>query len=142
MTFREFMATVTDAERDFIAGLDYGQDRASHRKALDVVIANGGIVDTTTQGVWFPMEVLELGKNALCKGHEREYALCAGIVLQTGRTGDEVEDMVENHADDIAALPDSLRMMLQEMITERMTGCEQQGGGYSPPAARSSNPTP
>jgi hypothetical protein len=109
---------------------------------LDVAIANGGIVDTTSQGVWFPMEVLELGKNALCKGHEREYALCAGIVLQTGRTGSEVEDMVENHAEDIAALPDPLRTMLQKMIIDRMTGCEQQGGGYSPPAARPSKPTP
>jgi hypothetical protein len=129
---------VTDAERDFIAGLDYGQDRATHRKAPDVAIANGGVVDTTAQGVWFPMEVPELGKNALCKGHGREYALCVGIVLRTGRTGDEVEDMVENHAADIASLPDSPGKMLQETIAERMTGCEQQSGGYSPPAARSS----
>jgi hypothetical protein len=142
MRFIDFLATVTDEERDFVAGLDHGQDRAGHRKALDVAIANGGVVDTATQGVWFPMEVVELGRNALSKGHEREYALCVGIVLQTGRIGDEIDDMVENHAADIAALPESLKLMLQEMIMERMTGCEQQAGGYSPPAARSSKPTP
>jgi len=79
-------------------------------------------VDTPRQGVWFPLEVLELGKNALQAGHEREFVLCAGIVLQTGQTGDEAEDLVENHAEEIRRLPEHLRSMLETMITEKMDG--------------------
>jgi hypothetical protein len=91
MTFQEFLATVTEEERDFVARLDYGQDFDTHRKALDVAIANGGVVDTAIQGGWFPLEVLELGRNVCQSGHEREFVLCAGIVLQTASIGDEVE---------------------------------------------------
>ncbi len=133
MRFKEFLATVTEEERDFVARLDYRQDHAAHRKALDQAITNGGFVDTVSQGVWFPLEVLELGKNALQSGHEREFVLCAGIVLQTAQTGDEAEDLVENHADEIRRLPEDLRSMLEAMITEKIDGCEQHAPAYSPP---------
>ena len=122
MTFQEFLATLTDEDLDFIAGLDYGQDVALHREALEITIANGGVVDTDTQGVWYPLEVLELGRHVLQAGRERAYALCAGIVLQTGAQDDEAENLVENHAEDIAALPDDLRAMLQAMILDQIAG--------------------
>ena len=125
MIFRDFLATITEAERDFVSRLDYGQKHEEHRRALDRVIANGGVVDTASQGVWFPMEVLELGRNFLQPGHEREFVLCAGIVLQTGRTADEAEDMVVNHADEIRRLPEDLKLMLEAMITERMGNANQ-----------------
>jgi hypothetical protein len=118
MTFKEFLATVTEEERDFVARLDYGQDHGNHRKALDHAITNGGVVDIANQGVWFPLEVLELGRNALQPGHEREFVLCAGIVLQSDKTGDEAEDLMQNHADEIRRLPEDLRSMLEGMITE------------------------
>ncbi|MBA4386828.1 MAG: hypothetical protein C0404_02535 [Verrucomicrobia bacterium] len=118
MTFQEFIGTITAAELDFIAGLNYGQDHDAHRKALDVVIANGGVVDTAKQGVWFPLEVVELGRNSLQKGREREFALCVGIVLQTGRVGDEAQELLEQHMDEINSLPNDLRTMVEIMIEE------------------------
>ena len=125
MKFQEFIKTITPAELDFISRLDYGQDYDKHRKALDLVIANGGIVDTAKQGVWFPLEVLDLGKNVLEPGHEREYALCMGIVLQTGSIGDEAEQFVDNHYELIKVLPDDLRIMLEDMVMKTIERCEQ-----------------
>ncbi|MGQ4828638.1 hypothetical protein, partial [Enterococcus faecalis] len=60
MTLAELLSSLTPEERDFIASRDYGADKARHRAALDVVIANGGIVDFDAQGVWHPYEVIEL----------------------------------------------------------------------------------
>jgi hypothetical protein len=130
MTFQEFIGTITPAELDFIARLDYGQDFEEHRKTLDLAIANGGVVDTAKQGVWFPLEVIDLGKNCLLPGHEREYALCMGIVLQTGSIGDEAEQFVDSHMEEIKSLPDNLRKMLEEMIMKAIDGCEQSTVGH------------
>jgi hypothetical protein len=123
MKFEDFIASITDAERDFIARLDYGQDCDTHRKAIDKAIANGGIVDTAAQGVWFPLEVFDLGKNALEPGHEREYALCMGIVLKTGFIGDEAEQCIDYQMDNIKSLPDDLRTMIEEMLIASIQEC-------------------
>jgi len=128
MIFREFIETVTAAELDYIARLDYGQDFDTHRKALNVVIADGGVVDTALQGVWFSLEVIELCRNSLQPGHGREFALCAAITLKTGSVGDEAERLVDYHMDEIQSLPDGLREMLEKMLGESINGCEQNGG--------------
>lgn len=80
MTLARFLYSLTDAERDFIANLDYQDDFEKHRKGLDLVIKRHGEVDFESQ-LWHPYEVIELGKNSLQKGHEREFVACAGIVL-------------------------------------------------------------
>ena len=92
MGLQDFLESLTDAERDFISGLDYGNDAATHRQELDLVIEREGRVDFENQ-VWHPYEVIELGKNSLQDGHEREFVACAGIVLLNISTGaDKMND--------------------------------------------------
>ena len=81
MTVPDFITGLSEEERNFIAELDYGNDANRHREELDRVIESGGRVDHENQG-WYPYEVIELGKNWLQEGHEREFVACAGIVLQ------------------------------------------------------------
>lgn len=38
MNLSQLLQSLSDSERDFIAGLDYGADRETHWKALDTVI--------------------------------------------------------------------------------------------------------
>jgi len=128
MTFQEFIETITEAERDYVSRLDYGQDAEAHRAALDVVLNNGGVIETESQGVWHPLEVVELGRNALVEGHEREFVLCVGITLLTGSVGDEAEQILDYHMQDLASLPQDLRTMLEEMVTEAIEGCEPEAG--------------
>src|SRR5690349_20452564 len=103
MTLSQLLRSMSDAERDFIAGLDYGAERKLHRAALDTVIEHDGEVIFDTQGAWYPYEVIELGKNWLQEGHEREYAACMGIVLRNIQSGrdrcNHVEGILEQHYD-------------------------------------------
>ena len=119
MTLATLLESLTDQERDFIAHLDYGMDAKQHRSALDEVIADGGIVDFGTKGYWFPYEVIELGKNWLQEGHEREYAACVGIVLWNIERGADVsndlESIIENQADSISRLPADMKAMITEL---------------------------
>lgn len=121
MTLDELLGSLTRAERDFIATRDYGADKDKHRAALDVVIAKGGIVDFQAQGVWHPYEVIELCKNVLEPGHEREYAACMGIVFLNVREGgdrsNDIEHVQESQRDAIARLPEELRRMLDGVRT-------------------------
>jgi hypothetical protein len=123
MTLSQLLQSLSAAERDFIAGLDYGADRALHRAALDTVIANDGEVDFDTEGVWYPYEVIELGKNWLQEGHEREYAACMGIVLRNIETGrdrcNDLDGIIADHYGSIQTLPDDFREIIDSMI-ERM----------------------
>ena len=84
----EYLLSLTDAERDFIANLDYNQDISKHRKELDLVINNGGSIKGIEQH-WYPYEVIELGKNYLDKDHEREFTACAIIVLLNIISGED-----------------------------------------------------
>ncbi|NRB76275.1 MAG: hypothetical protein HRU46_18090 [Verrucomicrobiales bacterium] len=86
MKLEEFLKSLTDAERDFIAALDYGNDLEKHRQEIDLVIERQGQVNFEKQ-LWYPYEVIELGKNWLQEGHEREFVACAGIVLQNITAG-------------------------------------------------------
>ena len=38
MNLAELLISLTDDERNFISGLDHGDDQAEHREQLDVVI--------------------------------------------------------------------------------------------------------
>ena len=87
MTLNDLLKSLSNAERDFIAQLDYGQNRILHRSGLDQAIENVGIIDFDVQGNWYPYEAVELGKNCLQFGHEREYASCMGIVLKNMLAG-------------------------------------------------------
>ena len=119
MTLSQLLRSLSGSERDFIAALDHGADREVHRAALDTVIERDGDVDFDAQGVWYPYEVIELGKNWLQEGHEREYAACMGIVLRNIEAGrdrcNDLEDILEQHYSSIQSLPDVLREIIDQI---------------------------
>lgn len=121
MTLKTLLESLTDQERDFIAGLDCGNDAQKHRQQLDIVIQNGGEVDMKHQ-IWCPYEVIELGKNHLQKGHEREYAACLGVVftnlLKENDRMNDVDMILENQMAEIDSLPVELRQLLHSFIDE------------------------
>ena len=88
MTPQEYLLSLTDDERNFIANLDYNRDIPKHRKELDLVINNGGSIKGIEQH-WYPYEVIELGKNYLEPSHEREFTACAIIVLLNIISGED-----------------------------------------------------
>ncbi len=120
LTLSQLLQSLSDVERDFIANLDYGADSGKHRAELDAVIERGGDVDFATHGVWYPYEVIELGKNCLKEGHEREYAACMGIVLKNIESGrdriNDIEHILAQHDDTVRALPCDMRDMLDSQI--------------------------
>jgi hypothetical protein len=142
MTLAQLLHSLSDAERDFIASLDYGSDRAKHGAALDTVIQHDGEVDFDAQGFWYPYEVIELGKNWLQEGHEREYAACMGIVLlniEAGRDlSNDLEYIVEQHYDSIRSLPADLRQLIDLLIDRNIKKSEPGAAGNSRPAGQSS----
>ena len=123
MTLSQLLHSLSDSERDFIAGLDYGVDREVHRAALDTVIQREGEVDFDAQGFWHPYEVIELGKNWLQEGHEREYAACMCMVLRNIEAGrdrcNDLDGILDQHYSSVQSLPDELREVIDELI-ERM----------------------
>jgi hypothetical protein len=128
MNLSQLLHSLSASERDFIAGLDYGADREIHRAGLDAVIQRDGDLDFEQQGNWYPYEVIELGKNWLQQGHEREYAACMGIVLRNIETGkdrsNEMEDILTQHYDSIEHLPDELRRLIDSLIEGIMNKSE------------------
>ncbi|NJL02966.1 MAG: hypothetical protein HC838_01890 [Spirulinaceae cyanobacterium RM2_2_10] len=121
MTAPELLKSLTEAELRFIAGLDYGADIERHLSALRDVIARGGAVQMDSE-VWFPYEVIELGKNDLKKHHEREYAACMAIVLQNIASGtDKMNDasyIIETQLENIALLPSQLQHLVISLSEE------------------------
>jgi hypothetical protein len=120
MNLCQLLHSLSDSERDFIAGLDYGADREAHRRALDTVIEQAGEVDFEAQGSWFPYEVIELGKNGLQQGHEREFAACLGIVLRNIETGrdlsNDLEYILTQQYESVQKLPPELRALMDSLI--------------------------
>jgi hypothetical protein len=143
MTLDQLLRTLSDAERDFIAALDYGADRSRHRAALDTVIQNGGAVDFGAQGFWYPYEVIELGKNWLQEGHEREYAACMGIVLlniESARDlSNDLEYILEQHYDSVRSLPADLRQIIDSFIERIIRNSELGAAPNGGPAMRAGN---
>lgn len=120
MNLSQLLQSMSASERDFIAALDYGVDREVHRAALDTVIEHAGDVDFDAQGYWNPYEVIELGKNWLQEGHEREFAACMGIVLRNIQTGrdraNDLDYILTQHYDSIQQLPPKLRELIDSLI--------------------------
>ena len=119
MTLPEYLNSLTESERDFIAELDYGQDAALHREELNRVIENGGNADLDNQ-LWYPYEVIELGKNWLQKNHEREFVACAAIILHNIITGeDNINDLdisMNVLLDNLNGLDDGSRAILDPLL--------------------------
>jgi hypothetical protein len=121
MTIAELLTSLTETERNYIAQRDYGQDMQKHRAALDIVIEHGGAVDLKTQ-YWFPYEVIELCKNQLEEGHEREFAACVAIVLKNILDGrdkcNDVDWLFENVVPEIKRLPTELQLLLNGLFDQ------------------------
>lgn len=120
MTLSLLLSSLSEAERDYIASRDYGEDVAEHRQQLDAVIALGGSVDMALQ-YWFPYEVIELSKNSLAPGHEREFAAAAGVVLHNMLNGNDtcndidwLTSCIEPYKED---LPKELFAMLKGLLS-------------------------
>ena len=129
MNLEDLLESLSEKERDFIAGLDYGHDANQHRTALDGIVAAGGVVDFALYGYWYPYEVVELGKNGLQVGHEREYAACLGIVLRNIEQGtdlsNDLEYIIETEADSISQLPSELNAMITELVDRILNTANQ-----------------
>lgn len=125
MTLPELLQSLTDSERAYISHADYGREADLHRRALDSLIGRGGKVDLDS-GIWYPYEVIELTKNSLPKGHEREFSACLGIVIMNVRSGadnrydpDWLMSSVMGYS---AKLPKPLVGMLGDLLTEPQAG--------------------
>jgi hypothetical protein len=121
MTLPELLHSLTDSERDYIAHADYGREVDIHRRALDSLIRRDGNVDLDSE-IWYPYEVIELTKNSLPKGHEREFAACLGIVIMNVRSGadnrNELDWLMSSFMGYSAKLPEPLVEMLTDLLTE------------------------
>ena len=130
MNLEDLLKSLNEDERDFIAGLDYGNDQSKHRSELDSVIENKGILDFEKQGYWHPYEVIELGYHWLQDGHEKEYASCMGIVLKNIILGidqsKDIEFIIENQCSSISSLPSEMKQMIEEMIEEIINNSEPE----------------
>ena len=140
MNLSQLLQSLSASEREFIAALDYGADREAHRAALDTVIEHAGDVDFDAQGYWYPYEVIELGKNWLQEGHEREFAACIGIVLRNIQAGrdrsNELDYILTQHYDSIQQLPAELRELIDSLIEGIMNKSEPSASPNGGPAKR------
>jgi hypothetical protein len=77
------LASISDDEMEFIASLDYGQDKDKHLEALrSLIFEQKG--ELREGQLWFPHEVIALGSNSLKPGHERTFAICTLLVIAAG----------------------------------------------------------
>ncbi len=123
MSPTEFLASLTDAEREFIAGLDYGNDQERHREELDRLIEHGGVLTVRDRDqLWYPYEVVELGKNWRQAGHDREFVACGIIVLlNIIHERDEMNSLdagLEVVVKALGQLPLHLRDLLEALINK------------------------
>jgi hypothetical protein len=141
MNLSQLLHSLSDSERNFIAGLDYGADREAHRRALDTVIERAGEMDFKAQGYWFPYEVIELGKNGLQQGHEREFAACLGIVLRNIETGRDLsndwEYILTQQYESVQNLPSELRALMDSLIEGVLSRSEASNPPIGGPAEKS-----
>lgn len=128
MPLPELLHSLSDVERNFIADADYGRKSDLHRKALDSLITRNGEVDLDSE-IWYPYEVIELTKNSLVPGHEREFSACLGIVIANVNSGadnrNDVDWLRSIFSNSWAQLPDSLAEMLADLLTAPQHQAEQ-----------------
>lgn len=107
----EFIQSITDAEMNFIANLDYGCGKEEHLQALKKVIFEQGGICNNDQ-LWYPAEVYELGSNSLQQGHEREFVICTLLVILNvikGYGHIELSEKFDHHAWAYDQLPENLK---------------------------------
>ena len=119
MSLEELLNSLSGVERGYIANRDYGNDAEKHREQLDIVIQREGAVDMAAQ-YWFPYEVIELCKNHLEEGHEREFASCLGIVFKNMLEGND-------KANDIDFILDCITPQIPKLPLERFLFILSQG---------------
>ena len=106
------IASITEDELGFIAGLDYGQDQERHLAALRDLIFKYGCQFQTSER-WYPYEVIELGAHHLDPVHPREFAICTLLVIHAVRmgfdNGTDLNDKLSDRATDYDALHPELR---------------------------------
>jgi hypothetical protein len=119
MNFEELLNSLSGDERSYIANRDYGNDEEKHRDQLDIVIQRGGAVDMATQ-YWFPYEVIELCKNDLEEGHEREFTSCVGIILKNmlddNDKANDIDFVLDCITPQIPKLPPELTFLVNQFI--------------------------
>lgn len=115
MNLPDFLASLTNEEKEFISGLDYHDRQEEHRKALDELIRRNGNMNPETD-LWCPYEVIELGKNWLQEGHEREFVACAAIVLHNIIEGIDKMNNVEINMSVVMEHFDELKVEHQELL--------------------------
>jgi hypothetical protein len=139
----DFLTSLPDSERDYIASLDNNKDVAKHREQLDVVIAKGGTVDLASQ-CWHPYEVIDLGKHLLTEGHEKAFVACNGIVLLNISTGNDrcndVDWVLPNFLTFGPQLDQDHVTMVKELGQRAKRQTEQDEPQQPPPAALSATP--
>jgi hypothetical protein len=107
------ISTAKPEELEFIAGLDYGQDKEKHLAALERLIFERQCNFKDGEH-WYPYEVIELGSNAVSVGHEKEFVLCCLLVLEAIKRG---FDSVHNQESKFIAIKPWLRELSNEMAT-------------------------
>ena len=120
MNLPDLLASLTHAEREFISGLDYHDRQEEHRQALDKVIERTGKVNLPEE-IWCPYEVIELGKNWLQEGHEREFVVCAAIVLHNINEGIDQSNDVEISMSVVMENFDELKSEHQKLLEPLLT---------------------
>jgi hypothetical protein len=132
MNLSQLLHSLSESERDFIAGLDYGADREIHRAGLDEVIHRDGDLDFDKQGYWHPYEVIE--------GHEREFAACMGIVLRNIETGrdrsNDLDNIVTQQYDSVQKLPAELKKLIDSLVEAIINKSEPGASPNGGPAQR------
>jgi hypothetical protein len=108
---------------------------------LDTVIEHAGEMDFKAQGYWFPYEVIELGKNGLQQGHEREFAACLGIVLRNIETGrdlhNDLDHILTQQSESVQQLPSELRALMDSLIEGVLSRSEASNPPIGGPAEKS-----
>lgn len=132
MTLPELLNSLTDAEREYIAHADYGRDADQHRNAIDSLISREGHVDLESE-IWYPYEVIELSKNILSKGHEREFSACLGIVIMNVRSGADNRNDLDWLMATFTQYSPKLSESLVEMLTDLLTEPQAEQGDASKP---------
>lgn len=123
--FADFLISLSEVERNYLASLDNEEDVAQHREQLDALIGAGGNADLDSQH-WYPYEVIDLGKHVLESGHEREFVACNGIVLLNISTGEDTSNQVDWVLPNFLSYKPQLDQSLVSMVEELGELAKQQ----------------
>jgi putative intracellular protease/amidase len=116
--FADFLTSLSEVERNYLAHLDNERDVVEHREQLDALIAAGGYANLDSQH-WYPYEVIDLGKHFLENGQERVFVACNGIVLLNISTGEDkcndIDYIIPNFRSFASKIPEDLVAMIEAL---------------------------